>query len=171
MKRSQITYNPYSCTREDTPTGTDFFFTTDWEVRYVAHFSSYGYLFGADQIGCQFYSFDLFPVGMYKPPKGTPEDLRIAATVQYLFATWFEQMSNIIIAVYEDSDRLQHARRKKFESWFEDSGVDYIEKHDFEFTEEEGTRLASLFIHMDFVAKEQAITNFISAIVNGHVSI
>lgn len=171
MKRSQITYNPYNCEREDTPTGTNFFYDTDWGVRYVAHFSSYGYLFGAAQLDCQFYSFDLFPVGMHKPPKGTPEDLRIAATVQYLFTSWFEQINNVVIAVYEDSDMLQRARRKKFESWFESSGTDYVEKHDFEFAEEEGTRLASLFIHTAFAQKQQAIDNFVYAIVNGHISI
>lgn len=171
MKQNQITYKPYSCERQNTSTGTNFFFDTDWGVRYVAHFFNYGYLFGSVQLGCQFYSFDLFPIGMYKPPKGTPEDLRIAATIQHLFAGWFEQISNVVIAVYEDSDGYQRARRRKFESWFESSGVDYIEKHDFDFAEEDGTRLASLFIHTDFDRKQQAIDNFVYAIVNGHVSI
>ncbi|MCK8495270.1 hypothetical protein M0L20_25600 [Spirosoma sp. RP8] len=73
----------------------------------MAHFFNYGYLFVADQLGCQFYSFDLFPIGMYKPPKGIPEDHWLTATVQYLFAQRFEQLSNIIIAVYEDSDGSQ----------------------------------------------------------------
>lgn len=170
MRQSQIT-KPYSCEREDTPTGTNFLFATDWGVRYVAHFFNYGYLFGSDQLGCHFYSFDLFPVGMYRPPKGTPEDLRIAATVQHLFTNWFEQINNIIIAVYEESDGLQQARRRKFENWFEESGVDYIEKHDFDFADEEGARLASLFIRTDFESKQRAIDNFVYAIVNGHVAI
>ena len=137
----------------------------------MAHFSNYGYLFGAAQLDCQFYSFDLFPVGMYKPPKGMPEDLRIAATVQHLFTGWFVQIRNIIIVVYEDSDILQQARRRKFESWFASSDTDYIEKHDFEFADEEGTRLSSLFVHSDFERKQQAIDNFVYAIVNGHVYI
>lgn len=165
MNQGPNLHNPYKYKKEANPQGALLFFETDYGVKYVAQFYSYGYLFGSQQLGCQFYSFDLVPIGAHKPPKGTPTDLRISDTVRAMFIDWLDQKTNIIVAIYEDCDSSQAARRKKFGKWFEDSGIEYIEKHDIDFKD----RLTSLFIHVDFGNKDAAMENFIYAVENEHV--
>lgn len=110
--------NPYPFVKTSEGDKILYDFVTEREVRYVAYFSDYEYMFGTHDLGCNFLSFDLTVVGSLRPPRGTPPDPRIADTVRLIFEQTFEQIQNVVIAVYDSTDQGELARRRKFDQWF-----------------------------------------------------
>ena len=56
MSKKRISPYPYS--KITSPTGVIYIFTTDQQVRYIAHFSDYRYMFGTPVLNARFYAFD-----------------------------------------------------------------------------------------------------------------
>jgi hypothetical protein len=126
-------------------------------------------MFGTPALNCSFYSFDLVVVGAISPPKFTKADARIADTVVACFAEIFKEVDNVVIAVYDSSDRAESARQRKFNAWFTNAGIDYVEKVDFELTDEHYSLLSSVFLHIDLPDKEAILNRYQLVLEGGNI--
>lgn len=161
--------NPYPFVKSYEGDKILYDFETERKVRYVAYFSDYGYMFGNHDLDCNFFSFDLIVVGSLRPPKGTPPDPRIADTVRTIFIEIFQEIDNVVIAVYDSSDQSELARRRKFDQWFMGGGLDYVEKVDFEIPGEYYTLLSSVFLHTDLPNKEAVLNRYTLILEGGNI--
>lgn len=161
--------NPYPFVKSHEGDRILYDFETERKVRYVAYFSDYGYMFGSHDLNCNFLSFDLSVVGSLRPPKGTPIDPRIADTVRIIFTEIFNEVENVVIAVYDSSDQSESARRRKFDQWFTDGSLDYVEKIDFEVPGEDYTLLSSVFLHVDLPNKEVVLDRYALVLEGGNI--
>lgn len=165
IRRAQ---NPYVCRKEYEENRFFYEFETDQKVRYRAYFSDYSYMFGTHELECNLYSFDLDVVGSNRPPKYTAVDYRIADTVCWCFIEVFQSISNVIVAVYDSTDKGEYARKRKFESWFNGAGINYIERVDFELNEDYNL-LSAIYIHVDLMIKEEVINRYQMVLENGNI--
>lgn len=163
------TPNPYPCHKSYESDRISYEFHTDQQIRYRAYFSDYGYMFGTHTLDCQFYSFDLVVVGEIRPPKFTAVDHRIADTVRGCFAEIFQSLANVVIAVYDSSDQAEAARKRKFNTWFNDADLSHIEKVDFEVDGEDYSLLTSVFIYIDLPCKEEVLDRYQQILEGGNI--
>ena len=161
--------NPYPFVKSYEGDRILYDFETERKVRYVAYFSDYGYMFGTHHLDCHFLSFDITVVGSLRPPKGTPPDPRIADTVRTIFTEIFQEIDNVVIAVYDSSDQSELARRRKFDQWFTKGKLDYIEKIDFEVPSEYYTLISSVFLHTDIPNKEEILDHYALVLEGGNI--
>lgn len=161
--------NPYPCLKALESGRIAYEFITDQKVRYRAYFSDYGYMFGSDTLDCQFYSFDLVVLGGVRPPKFTAVDLRIADTVRDCFEAIFQFLENVVIAVYDSSDKSELARRRKFDGWFKDADFDQIEKIDFDVEGEDYNLLSSVFIYRSLPNREAVLERYQLIMEGGNI--
>lgn len=160
---------PYHCRRESESKRIVYEFETDQKVRYMAYFSDYSYMFGAYSFGCEFYSFDLIVLDGVRPPKFTVTDPRIAETVRHCFVDIFQSLTNVVIAVYDSSDKNEQARRRKFNRWFNEATIDSIEKVDFEVDAEDYVLLSSVFLSSTLLHKEAVLDRYQQILENGNI--
>lgn len=166
---TQNDFNPYPFVKIHEEGRTFYDFETDHEVRYRAYFSDYNYMFGTHDLGCNILSFDLVVVGALRPPRGTPTDDRLADTVRTVFIKIFEEVENVVIAVYDSSDQGELARRRKFGQWFNESDTDYIEKVDFEMPGDDYALVSSIFLHTALLNKEAVLDRYTLVLEGGNI--
>lgn len=161
--------NPYPFVKNYEGSRIFYDFETERKVRYRAYFSDYGYMFGTHDLGCTILSFDLVVVGSLRPPRGTPSDSRLADTVRTVFLEIFEEVDNVVIAVYDSSDQGELARRRKFDRWFTQGGIDYIEKVDFEMPSDDYALVSSIFLHTSLPNKEAVLDRYTLVLEGGNI--
>jgi hypothetical protein len=161
--------NPYPFVKSYEGDRIFYEFETERKVRYIAYFADYGYMFGTHDLGCNIRSFDLVVVGSLRPPKGTPSDPRIADTVRLIFDEIFEEIENVIVAVYDSTDQAELARRRKFDRWFTESAQNHIEKIDFEVPGEDYLLVSSVFLHISLPNKEAVLDRYALVLEGGNI--
>lgn len=166
---TQKAFDPYPFVKSYEGDRILYDFMTDRKVRYVAYFSDYGYMFGTHDLGCNFLSFDLTVVGSLRPPKGTPSDPRIADTVRLIFEETFEEVENVVIAVYDSTDQGELARRRKFDQWFTQGASNHIEKVDFEVPGDDYDLISSVFLHIQLPNKEAVLDRYALVLAGGNI--
>lgn len=142
-------YDPYPFIELEPGGNIAYQFTTDHGVTYQAIFSNYDFMFGTHDLGCRLYAFDLNVVGALRPPKRTPTDHRIGDTVRYFFLRMFEQVDNVVIAVYDSSDQHERQRARKFDSWANKADFSLVARVDYDVEMEHYSLITSLFHHVD----------------------
>ena len=139
----------------------DFYFTTTANVTYVLNFTDEGLRFGAGHFDCRHYTVDLLVSGAYNPPDKTPPDPRIADTVRAILVRFFEISKNVLITVCDHSDSREAARFRHFRRWFNDSRIDYVERHEFVVNDEDGySLLSAVYLHINLPHKAKILNRY-----------
>lgn len=106
--------NPYSLKRNDDHV---FEFTTERGVRYKTYFLDYSMVFEKyPDLICPIYSFGVEV--LEGNPACSPPDPKVGATIAEVVRLFLTETENIIVYVCDNLDNRQHARKRKFDNWF-----------------------------------------------------
>ena len=139
----------------------DYEFRTDNGILYSVRFSNGAFMF----VGLPPYipvyevSIDIIELGNKPSP---PKDIRVESTIINIFRHFLMEHENSIVYVCDNLDNKHAARNRKFNTWFQRSKTNEIEKYDTYFTVESIEIYASLIIHAQNSFKSEVINIFLN---------
>lgn len=147
---------PYKFTQR----GNRYIFHTDNSVAYSVEFTDGSYYFFNLPIHIPVFEFSVNVLNAVDTLI-QPYDERTEVTIVHILSAFFEDNKNSLIYVCDNVGNRQHARFRKFHSWFKKNKTDELEKYDVIFNALEMQILASLIVHTQNPDKDLLIRLFL----------
>lgn len=136
-------------------------FTTDAGITYQVGFVDASYHFeGVQLAGSQVFELSFYPIGS---TGRLPQDIRVGLTIIYLLQIFFLDHENVLLYVCESLDRKHHARKRKFDTWFNQFGTADFEKFDYSFVVEDDSILVSAILSKQNSQRDELVRAFETA--------
>jgi hypothetical protein len=150
------TQEPYNFRRSS---HNSYHFSTDKNVLYSIDFTDGSYYFNGlpDYLSIFEFSINVLSLGDNIAP---PHDKRVETTIVKILSAFLSSKENCIIYMCQNSDNRHSARKRKFDSWFQQNTNTLFEKHDLTIKYEEVDYFMTLIINNNNSNKSEIIELF-----------